>query len=332
MMTGSSGPVRRVYTRYHVRRSKELLTVHGRSARGDAIRGDDQPDRCRFQSAFDSGRVPCAAFQSLPFMAATSYGKPLGTHIACAHLRAAESARNQFYPRCALGGDRERLRWVATIGPGKVEVIRSLQADFEVVASRYRPRLVAAKATLLTEAPLRKGPARDVLAALTGEFISAIETFVSLNASRISESGLSPAALNRIAADALLEWRGNRRLDLPGIDEHWISPVEPEVELVGAEVVNAAGLWISTSTHPPALRLSGEVDQANLSVLAAALESRWHSSMPVHVDVSGLTFCSVAGMRLLMEAVGSGNVQLVGIPPHLASAFNAADFPAVGAA
>jgi hypothetical protein len=48
--------------------------------------------------------------------------------------------------------------------------------------------------------------------------------------------------------------------------------------------------------------------------------------------LSGLTFCSVGGMRILVEAAASGDVQLVGIPPHLASAFSAADFPAPGSA
>jgi hypothetical protein len=48
--------------------------------------------------------------------------------------------------------------------------------------------------------------------------------------------------------------------------------------------------------------------------------------------VSGLTFCSVAGMRLLVEAVASGDFQLVDIPPHMALAFSAADFPAEGTA
>jgi ABC-type transporter Mla MlaB component len=309
-----------------------LLTVHRQGGRVDAIGGDDRTDRCRFQSAFDHGPVPCAAFQSLPFIAATSYGKPLGTHVACAHLRAGESGRNHFYPRCALGGDRDRLRWVASVGPGSVEVARSLQAEFEIVASRYRPRLAAAKAKLLSEAPPRRGPTRDALAALVREFISEVEAFVTFNAARISQTGLSAASVNRIADGALREWQGDGRLDLPSIDEDWIGRTPPEVELAGAEVVDAAGLLITSSAHPSVLRLTGQVDQANLIALAAALDQPRLTSTPMQIDVSGLTFCSVAGMRLLVEAVASGDFQLVDIPPHMALAFSAANFPAEGTA
>jgi anti-anti-sigma regulatory factor len=306
-----------------------LLTVHRRDSRDGAI-GEDQVDRCRFQHDFDHGRVPCAAFQALPFMAATSYGKPLGTHIACAHLRAGESGRNHFYPRCALGGDRERLRWVANVGPGTVAVARSLQAEFESVASRYRPRLIAAKATLLTEAPPRRGQCRAALAALIREFLSEIDVFISLNAARIAHTGLSPASLSSMATGALLEWQGDRRLDLPSIDEEWIGQTALSVEPAGSEVVDASGLLTTSLDNPPVLRVTGQVDQANLDALAAALDQTRPARTPMRVDLSGLTFCSVGGMRLLVEAAASGDFQLVDIPPHLASAFSAASFPAVG--
>jgi ABC-type transporter Mla MlaB component len=302
-----------------------LLAVHRRDAPDDSI-GDDQNDRCRFQHAFDHGPVPCAAFQSLPFIAATSYGKPLGTHIACAHLRAGESRRNQFYPRCALGGERERLRWVANIGPGTVEVARSLQAEFEGVASRYRHQLIAAKAALLSDVPPRRRQSRDALAALAQEFLAEVEAFISVNADRISQTGFSAASINSMAATALLEWQGDRRLDLPSIDEEWIGRTAPEVEPAGAAAVDASGLLIAGSDHPPVLRLTGQIDQANLSAVAAALDQARRTATQLQIDVSGLTFCSVGGIRLLVEAVASGDVQLTGIPPHMASAFSAADF------
>jgi anti-anti-sigma regulatory factor len=308
-----------------------LLAAHRRSAPDDAI-GEDRIDQCRFQHAFDQATVPCAAFQSLPFIAATSYGKPLGTHIACAHLRAGESGRNQFYPRCALGGDRERLRWVANVGPGTVEVARSLQAEFESVASHYRPRLIAAKATLLHAPPPRRGESRDALAALIRDFLAEVDAFLNQNTARISQTGFSPESLTAMAARGLLEWQGDRRLDLPSIDEEWIGQTAPSVELAGSEVVDASGLLISRLDNSPVLRLTGQVDQANLAALTAAFDGARGTGTPTQVDLSGLTFCSVGGMRVLVEAAASGDFQLVGIPPHLASAFSAAEFPAGGVA
>jgi anti-anti-sigma regulatory factor len=308
-----------------------LLAVHRRNDPDGAI-GEDHTDRCRFQHAFDSGTVPCAGFQSLPFLAATSYGKPLGTHVACAHLRAGESGRNQFYPRCALGGDRERLRWVASVGPGTVQVARSLQAEFESVASRYRPRLIAAKAALMNAAPPRRAESRDALAALIRDFLAEVDAFISSNAARISQTGFSPESLTAMAGDELLAWQGDRRLDLPSIDEEWIGRTAPTDELAGSEVVDASGLLITSVDDSHEMRLAGQVDQANLGALAAALDETTPKGTPTLVDLSGLTFCSVGGMRLLVEAAASGAFQLVGIPPHLASAFSAADFPAPGIA
>lgn len=326
-----------VYTRYHVWRSKlyrgtvRLLAAHRRSAADDAI-GEDHIDQCRFQYAFDHAPVPCAAFQSLPFIAATSYGKPLGTHIAHAHLRAGESGRNQFYPRCVLGGNRERLRWVANVGPGTVEVARSLQAEFERVAARYRPRLIAAKATLLNAPPPRRGQSRDALAALIRDFLVEVDTFINRNTARISQTGFSPESLTAMATRGLLEWQGDRRLDLRSIDQEWIGQTPPSDELAGSEVLDACGLLITRMDIPPELRLTGQIDQANLGALAAALDDARPTGTPTMIDLSGLTFCSVGGMRILVEAAASGNIQLVGIPPHLASAFSAAEFPAAGVA
>jgi anti-anti-sigma regulatory factor len=308
-----------------------LLAAHRRTAPDDAI-GEDHIDQCRFQHAFEHATIPCAAFQSLPFIAATSYGKPLGTHIACAHLRAGESGRNQFYPRCALGGYRERLRWVANVGPGTVEVARSLHAEFETVASRYRPLLIAAKASLLSAAPPRSRHSRDALAALIRDFLAEVDAFINQNTARISPTGFSPESLSATAGRRLLEWQGDRRLDLPSIDEEWIGQTAPSVELAGPEVPDASGLLISRVDNPPVLRLTGQVDQANLAALAEALDQTRPVGIPVRVDLSGLTFCSVGGMRILVEAAAAGDLELVGIPPHLASAFGAAYFPVAGVA
>jgi ABC-type transporter Mla MlaB component len=308
-----------------------LLAAHRRSAADDAI-GEDHIDQCRFQHAFEHAPVPCVAFQSLPFIAATSYGKPLGTHIACAHLRAGESGRNQFYPRCALGGDRERLRWVANVGPGTVEVARSLQSEFERVASGYRPRLITAKAALLNAPPPRRGQPRDALAALIRDFLVEVDAFINQNSARISQMGFSPESLIAMATRGLLEWQGDRRLDLPSIDEEWIGQRAPSDELAGSEVLDASGLLITSVDSPHALRLTGHVDQANLAALAAALDDARPTGTSTKLDLSGLTFCSVGGMRILVEAAASGNFQLVGIPPHLVSAFSAAEFPSAGVA
>src|ERR1700688_3068871 len=117
-----------------------------RSIAPSAARPSEPHDRCRFGRDFDRATVECPAFQRAQFIAATSYGKPLGTHVACAHLVVGELNKNQFYPRCALGSDVERLRWIAMMGPARLEVQRSLGAEFERLYPDSLRKLTAAKA------------------------------------------------------------------------------------------------------------------------------------------------------------------------------------------
>jgi hypothetical protein len=306
------------------------LLAEDRRTAVDTVAGIEV-DRCRYQHSFERGPVACPAFQSLPFVAATSYGKPLGTHITCAHLQVGESRRNQFYPRCALGGERGRMRWVATIGPGEVEVMRTLQADFEGVASDYRPRLVAAKARLVAEPPPGTGSSREALSSLVRAFIAEIDAFVGAQSSRIAQIGMDPATLNISAARSLLSWQSTRRVDLPGIDESWFARPVPDGDPQAERVVDAGGLLIGTSADPVMVRLAGQVDQANLKALAVALEAASVMGAPVIVDVSGLTFCSVAGMRQLSKAAADGLIQMMGIPAHMARGLSASALAVGGA-
>src|ERR1700691_1160786 len=135
-------------------------------------------DRCRFGRDFDRATVECPAFQRAQFIAATSYGKPLGTHVACSHLAVGELATNQFYPRCSLGPKIERMRWVARMGPGRIEVLRALNAEFETSYADSLRELIAAKALALADTPeTRSGQA--ALTAVVRRFIADFSAFVN---------------------------------------------------------------------------------------------------------------------------------------------------------
>jgi hypothetical protein len=284
----------------------------------------DQDDRCRFQHSFNRDQVPCSAFQPLMFVAATSYGRPLGTHVACVHLQVGESARNQFYARCALGGERDRERWVAGVGPGGVEVVRALMADFESIATTYRDRLAAAKVKVIAEGPHRTGLARTELAMLVNDFLSEVDAFVGLHAVAIVETGMVPASLSATMARALNAWEGNERLDLPSIEEHWIGRADPELALESASSIAVPGLHIATSADRCEVRLTGQIDESNLAAMGEALDTVVTVGVPVAVDLSGVTFCSVGGLRRLAASAERGEVRLDGIPSHLVRALTAA--------
>lgn len=215
-----------------------------RADRVDRNPGLDLQDRCGFQHSFNQRHVPCPAFQSLPFVAATSYGKPLGVHIACAHLRVGESARNQFYPRCALGDPRDRERWVAAVGPGEIEVARALMAEFEAMASPYGPRLLEAKAKVIAELAQRTRPTRLALAELVSAFLAEVDAFIDLHAGAIAGTGMAPDSLSATVSRAFKAWQGSAHLDLPSIEEHWIGRAETEAGHSSPKAsAPASGLW-----------------------------------------------------------------------------------------
>jgi anti-anti-sigma regulatory factor len=284
---------------------------------------DLQPrDRCRFGPSFDSLKPDCPAFQRAQFIAATSYGKPLGTHVACAHLMVGELDTNQFYPRCALGSDLERMRWLAMMGPGRIEVLRSLNAEFERLYPDSLRQLITAKAAALAAQPDDRA-ARAALAAVVREFVAEFSAFITKYADRIADIGYSPIDLTARVTHVLGEWQHSARLDLPGADEDSILRPEGFGGANDADVVVTAGLLISHS-QPATLSLVGSIDAANVDALGEAIENATRSDPAGTIDLSAVTFCSVAGLRMLVVAEAAGNVTLRGIQPRLRRAMIAA--------
>lgn len=292
--------------------------------------GLDLRDRCGFQHSFNQARVPCPAFHSLPFVAATSYGKPLGVHVACAHLHVGESARNQFYPRCALGDQSDRERWVAAVGPGEIEVARVLMAEFESMASPYGARLLEAKATVIGETPHPTSSSRHALAALVSEFLAAVDAFIDVHATAIAGTGMATDSLSATIARAFVAWQGSARLDLPSIEDNWIGRAERVGHLDAATTVALPGLSITTSAQPSEVRFTGQIDESNLEAVTDSLDAAASAGAPVTVELSGVTFCSLGGLRHLSIGATCGDLRLTGVPTHVARALAAAGFPADG--
>jgi len=151
-------------------------------------------DRCRYNRDFERASVDCPAFQRAQFIAATSYGKPLGTHVACAHMTVGEVSVNHFYPRCSLGSEVEKMRSLATMGPGRIGVLRGLNAEFETHNSDALRALVTAKAAALAD-PAGNRAGQEALAGAVRDFVAALATFVDTHADRIAEIGVVPTDL-----------------------------------------------------------------------------------------------------------------------------------------
>ena len=280
-------------------------------------------DRCSFGRDFDRATVECPAFQRAQFIAATSYGKPLGTHVACAHLMVGELATNQFYPRCSLGSDDEKMRWVARMGPGRIEVLRALNADFETSYAGSLRELIAAKAATLADTPENRS-GRAALTAVVRRFIADFSEFVNRHGDRIAGIGISPSELTDRAVRALTEWQHSSRLDLPGLDDQSMLRPDGPPASRDEHLVMAAGLVIARTTAPASLRLVGNIDHANLDVLERAIDEATAGGGAVTVDLSAVTFASVAGLRILIDRSESGAVTLHDMPAQLVRALTAA--------
>jgi len=80
-------------------------------------------------------------------------------------------------------------------------------------------------------------------------------------------------------------------------------------------------LVITQSSRPVGLRLNGEVDASNVEAVSSVLNTtlRTHDGADVHVDLSGLEFSDVSGIRALVAAAeqvdGSRRLILYGLPP-----------------
>jgi anti-anti-sigma factor len=78
-----------------------------------------------------------------------------------------------------------------------------------------------------------------------------------------------------------------------------------------APVYDDETLRITSTVHPPGIRLEGELDRSGVPALMAALAEAAHRAAhgdgPLSVDLSGLDFIDVSGLRVLVTAdLGAG--------------------------
>jgi anti-anti-sigma factor len=91
---------------------------------------------------------------------------------------------------------------------------------------------------------------------------------------------------------------------------------------VGADPVYDNGrLRVTRTLHPPTLSLTGEIDQWNARSVARGLQAALEREGDVHLDLSGVAFCDVEGIRALVttaEGLSDGrHVVIHGLPAQL---------------
>lgn len=89
-----------------------------------------------------------------------------------------------------------------------------------------------------------------------------------------------------------------------------------------------SALHITVTTPPTTLRLDGVIDESTFGILTRALAcARRSGEFPILVDLAGVEFCDVAGLRAIISAADgwdpgcpeAGGITLVHLPSYLAT-------------
>jgi anti-anti-sigma factor len=76
-------------------------------------------------------------------------------------------------------------------------------------------------------------------------------------------------------------------------------------------------LVVTRTQEPVGLCFAGEIDSSNARAVAEFLSNGFSGAEDIHLDMSGLSFCDVSGIRSLIEAAESrkqGRLLLHGLP------------------
>ena len=92
------------------------------------------------------------------------------------------------------------------------------------------------------------------------------------------------------------------------------------------EIYDDGVLRISRTDVPAVLVIAGEIDEATCPGLVHALAGLADRPGEVHVDLAGVTYCDLTGLRAILSLAGTGHngqdrsakrLVLHEVPPHL---------------
>jgi STAS domain len=279
-------------------------------------------------------------------------------HLTAGQAGAGTSTR--YYARCALGASSERLRWLAMVTPARLEVMRVLQAEFDAATAAHRDALFTTRAACRDEPrsiDLRhelEARVREFLAAATAFVEKNADRFADVGLPpgpllRLVDDLAWAWARSRGSWDDGRRWvdgrsraagrgRGDDLEALPLASQAFLRPVaeapwrqpvaaarddsSPVAAAEAGEVLLDTGeVRVVRHSGPSRVSLSGEVDAANAELVAGALAQGLAGQGDRHLDLSGLLFCAVGGLRAMVRAARGvepgGRVLVHGMPAHL---------------
>jgi anti-anti-sigma factor len=295
--------------------------------------------RCPYSRAFTPSfaeNPDCPAYQGTTFTVMDTAHQPLGSALTCRHLTVGVDLRRagRFYPRCGLGGADERLRWVATVTPARLAVMRSLEEEFDDATLADRGELLEAKARALSAGA--RAEDIDALEIQLSAFLDRVDAFIDARSARLADVGLRVSQLKHLLSDWSMAWLRGKNLFAPELPDPRRRGVSPgAAALLGADLVVHHGaaarpddvvaqtgtLVIERSESPRTLHLRGEIDVSNSDAIATAVIDALSDSGDVRVDFAQVLFCDLSGLRALVRAaqsVAAGQrITVTALPEHL---------------
>ncbi len=301
-----------------------------------------ESDRCPYPRPFGADFSACPTYHAVTFMAADSMHRQLGSKLTCRHLASGNVAEvpGRFYARCALGPPSERLKWLALVSPERLEKARALQQEFDLFSWPQREKLFAAKANVLA-AP-DPAESRQRLERLLTGFLDEIQTFLAERRERFEEVGLPPEPLMQLIEDWSWAWVKSREVGNARLNEDRLQAFSRETHAFlapapaapswpddapfasrarGSQPIFADGiLRISRDSEPPGLSLDGEIDASNVDAVARAVAVALVGSGDVVLDLSGVVFCDLGGIRTIVgvaQSLGGERRLVLRLPAQL---------------
>jgi len=74
----------------------------------------------------------------------------------------------------------------------------------------------------------------------------------------------------------------------------------------GPAAYDDGGLRITRTGIPPGLALAGEIDESTYSRLVTTLDELTRGRREVHLDLAGIVYCDLAGLRAIVRLASPG--------------------------
>jgi anti-anti-sigma factor len=276
-------------------------------------------DRCPYSRAFSTSfteNPACPAFQEATFSVTDTAHRSLGSRTTCRHLTtgSAPGRSGRFYPRCGLGAPDQRLVWLAAVTPGRLAVMRSLEAEFAELTAVDRVSLVDLKGRLLAAGHSGGQPVEQLEVELHS-FLDRVDRLIDERRDRLADVGLPAERLKELLRSWSLAWLRSRQVGSPTVAEMRLRGFEAAAAaFLGGEtaavtpfpdgevIAIAGGLTIARTADPPALLLRGEIDATNSDTVATAVAVAMEDDGYLFVDFRDVLFCDLTGLRALVSA------------------------------